>query len=261
MARPLTAAQMVKKTVTQVPPPHDNAPDVPAAVHDAPLPPILDPYDMEPESEEELEEAHEPVPEPQCPARMRRGRGDDGAFPDIRKDAAVAEARAAEGRAKERRAEAKTRRATVEEIDEDLDEEEERAEEEELAAYAADDAQYEYWAFSAFSEEWRQAYEAELDSIKLHGVYELVPRESVPAGRRIIRSRPVFKIKRGSDGDIQHPVLNPSEWSCTLARPLTTKLIMSTLRQPSTMACLRRRYGRSSRRGSRCQGRRTGCGS
>jgi hypothetical protein len=33
-------------------------------------------------------------------------------------------------------------------------------------------------------------------------VYTLVPRDSVPAGRKVIRSRPVFKIKRDSNGEI-----------------------------------------------------------
>jgi hypothetical protein len=144
-------------------------------------------------------------------------RGDDGAFPNARKDAAVADARAAEKRAKERRTEAKSQRATIEAVDDDDDTPPADAEEEPVLR--ADAEEYEYWGFSAtvsddepktwkqaqnspLSEEWRAAYQAELDAIKLHGVYELVPPESVPAGRRIICSRPIFKIKRGSDGEI-----------------------------------------------------------
>ncbi|KAJ7029041.1 hypothetical protein C8F04DRAFT_1188141 [Mycena alexandri] len=112
-------------------------------------------------------------------------------------------------RAKERRVEAKARRATVEEV---ADEPTTAVQEE--PGPLPNVEEYEYWAFSAsvsddepktwkqaqnspFSEEWRTAYQAELDSIKLHGIYELVPRETVPAGRKIIRSRPIFKIKRG----------------------------------------------------------------
>ena len=104
------------------------------------------------------------------------------------------------------------RYSTVEDVDE-------VPAEEELTAHADDD-EYKYWALNAnvssddepktwkqaqnspFSSEWHEAYQAELDSIKLHGVYELVPPESVPAGRKIICSRPIFKIKWGSDGEI-----------------------------------------------------------
>ncbi|KAJ7500018.1 hypothetical protein FB451DRAFT_1207222 [Mycena latifolia] len=84
------------------------------------------------------------VPEPaentSRPVRTRKVRGEDGAFPDIRKEAAVAEARAAEARAKERRTDAKTQRATVEQADEVEAEEEPKA--------PADDDEYEYWALS-----------------------------------------------------------------------------------------------------------------
>ncbi|KAJ7469161.1 hypothetical protein FB451DRAFT_1255887 [Mycena latifolia] len=70
------------------------------------------------------------------PVRTRKVRGEDGAFPDIRKEAAVAEARAAEARAKERRTDAKTQRATVEQADEVEAEEELKA--------PADDDEYEH---------------------------------------------------------------------------------------------------------------------
>jgi hypothetical protein len=196
MPRPLTAAQVAKKPVPLKP--GDSTADIPALLPTAEIPLGIDPYESELESEEEPEDhAPGPIPETRRPERTRKARGDDGAFPDIRKDAAVAEARAAEARAKERRAEAKMQKATVEEVDD-------TQVEEELAAHAADNTEYEYWAFSAtpasddepktwkqaqnspFSEEWREAYQAELDSIKVHGVYELVPRESVPHGRKVI---------------------------------------------------------------------------
>lgn len=175
--------------------------------------PAVDILDIEEEPIDEPAEDIEPI-QPLAgarPVRTRTVRGEDGVFPTVRKDAAVAEARAAESRAKDRRAEARNQRAVVEEVNED--------EAEEGRAALADDAEFEYWCLAAtdaddepktwkqaqnspFSEEWRKAYQAELDSIKEHGVYELVPRESVPNGRKIIRSRPVFKIKRGSSGEI-----------------------------------------------------------
>jgi hypothetical protein len=150
------------------------------------------------ETEEEAERAPEPAHNVGRPVRTRKVRGDDGAFPDARKDAAVVDARAAETRAKERRIEAKSRRATVEAVNDD---EPPSAAVEEEPAPRPNAEEYEYWAFSAtasddepktwkqaqnspFSEEWRAAYQAELDSIKLHGVYELVPPESIPAGRK-----------------------------------------------------------------------------
>lgn len=134
-------------------------------------------------------------------------------MPNARKDATVINVHAAELQAKECHAEAKTRRA----ID-DNDEEPATAIEQQPTA-PVEEAEYEYWALSAttsddepemwkqaqnspFAEEWRKAYQAELDSIKLHGVYELVPRESVPLGCKVIRSRPVFKIKCESDGEM-----------------------------------------------------------
>ncbi|KAJ6493100.1 hypothetical protein C8R45DRAFT_988932 [Mycena sanguinolenta] len=213
--RPLTAAQTSKRGEETAEQDTDES-EAPRKVVDPAI------HDVEEEFGEVNDDPSvlaivEAVP-PGRPARTRTARGEDGAFPDMRKEAAVAEARAAEARAQERRAEAKTRRATVEEVHDEDD-----MHDEELAAMA-DDNQYEYWALSvSFSEEWREAYEAELNSIKLHGVYELVPRESVPKGRKIIRSRPIFKIKRGSDGEIPHPVLNPFEWSCMLALPSITR--------------------------------------
>ncbi|KAF7372227.1 Copia protein [Mycena venus] len=199
--RPLTAGQTVKKPVVEGTPKVDV--DVPVAAPQAEIPPAWNPDRSETESEEEFEDdAPQFAPQAARPTRTRKARGED----------AVAEARAAEARAKARRAEAKSQRVTVEDVDE-------AQAEEELGAHANDD-EYEYWALAAtndndepktwkqaqnspFANEWREAYQVELDSIKLHGVYELVPRESVPTGRKIIRSRPVFKIKRGSDGEIQ----------------------------------------------------------
>ncbi|KAJ7658190.1 hypothetical protein DFH06DRAFT_1196340 [Mycena polygramma] len=94
-------------------------------------------------SASESEEEPDPPAIAKRPVRTRKTRGDDGAFPSTRKDAAVAEARAAESRAKNRRAEARARRATVEVVD---DEPPAAAVEEEPAPIPADDAEYEYWA-------------------------------------------------------------------------------------------------------------------
>ncbi|KAJ7467601.1 hypothetical protein FB451DRAFT_1258935 [Mycena latifolia] len=200
--RPLSAAQAAKKDTG------DENPADPVLEFDVPGSESPIEEEIEPDVDETEEE-----PEPATrPTRTRKGRGGDGAFPDERKDAAVQEARAAEARAKERRAEAKTQWASIQD----------GAEEEH--ANLPEDGEFEYWALTAaFAEEWRKAYQAELDSIKEHGVYELVPPGSVPNGRKIIRSRPVFKIKHGRSNEILHPVLNPSAWCCMREPHWTTR--------------------------------------
>jgi hypothetical protein len=48
----------------------------------------------------------------------------------------------------------------------------------------------------------QQALKEEFDSIKGMGVYKLIPRAVVPAGRRILKGKPVFKRKRDENGNI-----------------------------------------------------------
>ncbi|KAJ7025315.1 hypothetical protein C8F04DRAFT_1191585 [Mycena alexandri] len=117
-----------------------------------PPPPGSDKSTSESEEEDEadpaaeIEEEHVPEPAQNVgrPARTRRTRGDDGAFPTTRKDAAVADAHAAEARAKERRTGAKTRRVTVETVEDD---EGPAVAVEEEPAPRTDPDEYEYWAF------------------------------------------------------------------------------------------------------------------
>jgi hypothetical protein len=49
---------------------------------------------------------------------------------------------------------------------------------------------------------WRPAIEEEFASIKDMGVYELVPRTDVPAGRRVMTGKAVFKRKTDGDGNV-----------------------------------------------------------
>ena len=49
--------------------------------------------------------------------------------------------------------------------------------------------------------EWTQAMRDEFDSLRDLGVYKLVPRSTVPPGRKIMKGRPVFKLKRDQNGD------------------------------------------------------------
>jgi Reverse transcriptase (RNA-dependent DNA polymerase) len=48
---------------------------------------------------------------------------------------------------------------------------------------------------SPHAKEWRVGYLDKLDSIRKHGVYKLVPHSSVPIGHRVIKCRPLFKLK------------------------------------------------------------------
>jgi len=54
---------------------------------------------------------------------------------------------------------------------------------------------------SPHATEWTAALQEEFASLKDLGVYKLVPRSSVPPGRKIMRGRPVFKLKRDQDGN------------------------------------------------------------
>ncbi|KDQ12866.1 hypothetical protein BOTBODRAFT_92843, partial [Botryobasidium botryosum FD-172 SS1] len=54
---------------------------------------------------------------------------------------------------------------------------------------------------SPYADNWREGYEEELASIRKHEVYELVPRSSVPKGRKVIQNKPCFKLKRDQDNN------------------------------------------------------------
>jgi hypothetical protein len=49
---------------------------------------------------------------------------------------------------------------------------------------------------SEHSAEWTQALKEEFDSLHDLGVYKLVPRLTIPTGRKVMRGQPVFKLKR-----------------------------------------------------------------
>jgi hypothetical protein len=51
-------------------------------------------------------------------------------------------------------------------------------------------------------EQWRQALIDEFASIRKMGVYRLIHRRDMPAGRRILRGKAVFKRKRNEVGDV-----------------------------------------------------------
>ena len=49
---------------------------------------------------------------------------------------------------------------------------------------------------------WQAAYEDEMKSLHDHEVWDLIPCDQVPAGRKVIPSKPVFHYKHDSDGKI-----------------------------------------------------------
>ena len=51
---------------------------------------------------------------------------------------------------------------------------------------------------------WEHALEEELASIHAMNVYNLVPRDSVPAGRKVLQGKPVFRIKHDEHGTPMH---------------------------------------------------------
>ena len=53
---------------------------------------------------------------------------------------------------------------------------------------------------SSYSEQWELGYRDELQSLKDMGVYKLIHRSQVPAGTKIRKGRPVFRLKRDADG-------------------------------------------------------------
>jgi hypothetical protein len=52
------------------------------------------------------------------------------------------------------------------------------------------------------AELWREALREEFAAIKAMNVYKLIPRSSVPAGRRILKGKPVFKRKLNESGEV-----------------------------------------------------------
>ncbi|KAG2111901.1 uncharacterized protein F5147DRAFT_572876, partial [Suillus discolor] len=53
---------------------------------------------------------------------------------------------------------------------------------------------------SKHAAQWTTALKEEFDSLRELGVYKLVPRMAIPPGRKIMCSRPVFKLKRDQHG-------------------------------------------------------------
>nr|VWO95649.1 AHL receptor (Quorum sensing LuxR family sensor regulator) [Ganoderma boninense] len=54
---------------------------------------------------------------------------------------------------------------------------------------------------SPFAAQWRAALLEEFASIRAHEVFDLVPRTSVPVGRKVLTGKPVFRLKRNEHGD------------------------------------------------------------
>ena len=52
--------------------------------------------------------------------------------------------------------------------------------------------------------EWRKGYEEEMNSLRAHKVWTLVPKSEVPTGRRIVASKPHFVQKRDEKGEVIH---------------------------------------------------------
>jgi hypothetical protein len=53
---------------------------------------------------------------------------------------------------------------------------------------------------SSYSEQWEIGYREELQSLKDMGVYRLLHRSQIPAGAKVRKGRPVFRLKRDADG-------------------------------------------------------------
>ncbi|TFY52252.1 hypothetical protein EVJ58_g10120 [Rhodofomes roseus] len=75
--------------------------------------------------------------------------------------------------------------------------------------YPGDPATLDEAMASPFRDQWTASLQDEFKSIKDLGVYKLVPRSSVPAGRRILKGKPVFRLKRNEKGE---PVRFKSRW-------------------------------------------------
>src|SRR5882672_6768893 len=50
--------------------------------------------------------------------------------------------------------------------------------------------------------QWQAAYEDEMKSLRKHKVWDLIPHMQIPAGRKVIPSKPVFHYKWDSNGNI-----------------------------------------------------------
>jgi len=51
------------------------------------------------------------------------------------------------------------------------------------------------------AEQWKLAYQEELQSLRNHNVYELIPPSQLPSGRKPLGCRPVFKLKRDQNNN------------------------------------------------------------
>jgi hypothetical protein len=69
-----------------------------------------------------------------------------------------------------------------------------------LASGIPDEPTWKEAMASANADCWRAAFHEELQSIKKLGVFALVPRSSVAPNRRILKGRPVLKLKRNEEG-------------------------------------------------------------
>ncbi|KAG1875762.1 hypothetical protein F4604DRAFT_1581541, partial [Suillus subluteus] len=54
---------------------------------------------------------------------------------------------------------------------------------------------------SPHAAQWTSALQEEFSSLRDLGVYKLVPRSTVPPGHKVMRGRPVFKLKYDHNGD------------------------------------------------------------
>ncbi|HEV7738455.1 MAG TPA: reverse transcriptase domain-containing protein, partial [Chlamydiales bacterium] len=81
----------------------------------------------------------------------------------------------------------------------------EDGETEEEGCYGSTEEGARTWKEAAESdkaEQWKAAYQEEMDSLKKHNVWTLVPRSQVPKGRKIIKSRPCFVRKKDENGKV-----------------------------------------------------------
>ncbi|HEV7737689.1 MAG TPA: reverse transcriptase domain-containing protein, partial [Chlamydiales bacterium] len=82
-----------------------------------------------------------------------------------------------------------------------LDDEEEEEEE----CYGSTEEGASSWREAAASDEaeqWQAAYREEMESLKKHNVWTLIPRHQVPKGRKIIKSKPCFVRKKDENGKV-----------------------------------------------------------
>ena len=70
------------------------------------------------------------------------------------------------------------------------------------AAYEADPLTWEEAQSSPHGEDWRLSFQDELTSLRQMGVYELVPRSSMPPGCRVHCGKPVFHVKCDANGQV-----------------------------------------------------------